>query len=171
MRTQASYIKKKRSKNPRDGWTSRQSSAVNKRQGKSLLVLLTGLEIVKCVTKCVFPRKPSFERSWRFQVSSENSRVCVALPFHCCCSITKSCPALFATPWTAPCQAPLSSTVSWSLLKFMSMEWTISSSTAPFSFCLQSFPASGSFLMSWLFASGSQSTGASASASVLPVNI
>ena len=122
MRTQASYIKKKRSKNPRDGWTSRQSSAVNKRQGKSLLVLLTGLEIVKCVTKCVFPRKPSFERSWRFQVSSENSRVCVALPFHCCCSITKSCPALFVTPWIAPCQAPLSSTVSWSLLKFMFVE-------------------------------------------------
>ena len=41
----------------------------------------------------------------------------------------------------------------------------------PFSFCLQSFPASGSFLMSLLFASGSQSIGVSASASVLPVNI
>ena len=40
----------------------------------------------------------------------------------------------------------------------------------PFS-CLQSFPESGSFLMSWLFTSGGQSIGASASASVLPVNI
>ena len=39
----------------------------------------------------------------------------------------------------------------------------------PFSSCLQSFPASGSFSMSWLFASGGQSIGASASTSVLPV--
>ena len=52
----------------------------------------------------------------------------------------------FATPWTIACQAPLSSTVSQSLLKHMSIELvmppTISSSVAPFSFCLQSFPAS-----------------------------
>ena len=46
----------------------------------------------------------------------------------------------------------------------------ISSSIVPFS-CLQSFPASGSFLMSRLFTSGGQSIGASASASVLPTNI
>ena len=44
---------------------------------------------------------------------------------------------------------------------------TISSSTTPFSFCLQSFPASGSFLMSWIV-SGGQSIGASDSASILP---
>ena len=48
---------------------------------------------------------------------------------------------------------------------------TISSSVSPFSSCLQSFPASGSFLMSQLFTSGGQSIGASASASVLPKNI
>ena len=48
---------------------------------------------------------------------------------------------------------------------------TISSSVIPFSSCLQSFPASGSFLMSQLFISESQSTGASASASVLLINI
>ena len=46
---------------------------------------------------------------------------------------------------------------------------TISSSVVPFSSCLQSFPASGSFPMSQLFASGGQSIGVSAS--VLPVNI
>ena len=45
---------------------------------------------------------------------------------------------------------------------------TISSSVVPFSSCPQSFPASGSFQMSQLFASGGQSTGASASTSVLP---
>ena len=48
---------------------------------------------------------------------------------------------------------------------------TISSSVFPFSSCFQSFPASGSFQMSQLFASGGQSTGVSASASVLPMNI
>ena len=48
---------------------------------------------------------------------------------------------------------------------------TISSSVMPFSSCLQSFPLSGSFLMSWFFALGSQSIGASASASVLLMNI
>ena len=47
---------------------------------------------------------------------------------------------------------------------------TISSSVVPFSSCLQSFLASGSFLMSQLFTSGDQSTGASVSASVLPMN-
>ena len=48
---------------------------------------------------------------------------------------------------------------------------TISSSVVPISSCPQSFPASGSFLISWLFASGGQSSGALASASVLPINI
>ena len=47
----------------------------------------------------------------------------------------------------------------------------ISSSIVPFSSCLQSFPASGSFLLSWLFPSVGQSIGASASASVLSMNI
>jgi len=48
---------------------------------------------------------------------------------------------------------------------------SISSSLVPFSSCLQSFPASGSFLMSQFFASGGQSIGVSASTSVLPMNI
>ena len=69
------------------------------------------------------------------------------------------------------CQASLSFTISWSFFKFMSIEWchpTISPSAA-FFFCPQSFPVSGSFLVSWLFALGGQSIGASAS--VLPMNI
>ena len=48
---------------------------------------------------------------------------------------------------------------------------TMSSSVIPFSSCLQSFPASGSFPMSQLFTSGGQSIGISTSASVLPMNI
>ena len=81
----------------------------------------------------------------------------------------------FATPWTAARQASLSFTVSWSLLKLISIGgWchpTITSSVIPFSSYLQSFPASGSFPMSRLSTLGGQSIGASASASVLPVNI
>ena len=80
---------------------------------------------------------------------------------------------LFATPWTAACQVSLSFTISRSLLKLMYLSWwclpTISPSAVPFSSCPQSFPASGSFPMSQLFASGGQRTGASAS--VLPMNI
>ena len=55
-----------------------------------------------------------------------------------------------------------------------SSQWchsTISPSATSFSFCFLSFPASGSFPMSWLFASGGQSIGVSASASVPAINI
>ena len=55
-----------------------------------------------------------------------------------------------------------------------SSQWchpAISSSLVPFSSCPQSLPASESFPMSWFFASGGQSIGVSASASVLPMNI
>ena len=48
---------------------------------------------------------------------------------------------------------------------------TLSSSVTPFSSCLQSFPASGSFQMSQFFASGGQSIGVSTSTSVLPINM
>ena len=82
---------------------------------------------------------------------------------------------LFATPWTAAHQAPLSSTISQSFLKFMTtelvMSLTISSSLAPFSYCLQSSPASRSFSMNQLFASSGQSIETSVSTSVLPMNI
>ena len=83
---------------------------------------------------------------------------------------------LFATPWTATHQASLSFTISQNLLKLMCLlSWwchpIISSSVFPFSSCLQSFPAVGSFPVSQFFASGGQSIRVSASASVLPMNI
>ena len=90
----------------------------------------------------------------------------------CCCSITKSCLTL-RNPVIAACQAPLS-IVSQSLLKFMSIEsvkLSISFSVASFCFCLQSFPVSESFPISWLFASRGQSIEVSASATVFPMNI
>ena len=70
-------------------------------------------------------------------------------------------PCLSPTPGVHPNPFPLS-------------QWchpTGSSSVVPFSTCPQSFPASGSFQISQLFASGGQSIGASASISVLPMNI
>ena len=85
-----------------------------------------------------------------------------------------SCVRLFATPGTTACQDSLSITNSQSLPKLMSIESVMPSnhliSVVPFSSCPQSFPASGSFPMSQLFASGGQSIGISASTSVLPMN-
>ena len=82
---------------------------------------------------------------------------------------------LFATPWTAAHQASLSITNSQSLLKLTSIESVMASNhlilCRPFSSCLQSFPASGSFQMNQFFTSAGQSIGISASASVLTMNI
>ena len=75
---------------------------------------------------------------------------------------------LFATPWTTACQASLSITNSRSLLRLKSIEPVMPSA---FSSRPQSFPASGSFQMSQLFASGGQNIGVSASTPVLPMNI
>ena len=97
---------------------------------------------------------------------------------YCCCSVTKSCLTLCnpvnCSLWGFPVLH-----VSCSLLILISIESvsqvshpTISSSVISFS-CFQSFPASGSFPMSWCFTSSGQSIGdsTSASASVLPVDI
>ena len=69
-----------------------------------------------------------------------------------------------------PCPLPTPRTCSNSSPSNQWCHPTISSSVIPFSSCLQSFPASGSFPVSQLFSSGSQSIGVSASTSVLPVN-
>ena len=77
------------------------------------------------------------------------------------------------TPWTAAHQASLSFTISQSLFKLMSTESVMPFNhlilCGPVSSYLQSFPASGSFPMSWLFASSGQSI--AASESVLSMNI
>ena len=98
------------------------------------------------------------------------------VPLRCAvrCSVPELCPAL-CNPLDCVCQTSLSFTMSWSLLKRVSIDgwWhpAISFSVTPFSSFPQSFPASESFPMSWFFSSGDQSTRASASASVLPMNI
>ena len=82
---------------------------------------------------------------------------------------------LFATPWTAacrpPCLSPTPGVYPNSSPVSQICHPTISSSVIPFLSHLQSFPASGSFLISQFFTSGDKSIGVSASASVLPVNI
>ena len=82
---------------------------------------------------------------------------------------------LFATPWTAAHQASLSITNSGACSNSCPLsQWchpTILFSVIPFSSCLQSFPALGCFPRSQFFASGGQSIGISASASVLPMHI
>ena len=83
--------------------------------------------------------------------------------------ISHSVVQLSATPWTAGLQASLSIAPG-VYSNSCPLSWwchtTISSSVVPFSSCLQSFQASGSFQMSQLFTSGGQSIGISASASV-----
>ena len=74
---------------------------------------------------------------------------------------------LFMTPWAAGCQASLTSPSPRTCSKSCPLsQWchpTIFSSSIPFSSCLESFPASGSFPISWLFAPSGQSIRASAS--------
>ena len=88
------------------------------------------------------------------------AKLCLTLCNPMDCSMPDfPCPSLSPRVWSNSCS------LSW---------WChpiISSSVVPFSFCLQSFPASGSFPMSRLFTLVGQSIGASASASVLPMNI
>ena len=97
----------------------------------------------------------------------------------CCCSVSKLCLSL--------CDPLLGSTLGSSVFHCLLTIWawvcsnscplsqwcylTIASSVIPFSFCLQSFPASGSFPLSWFSASGGQSIRASASATVLLMDI
>ena len=99
--------------------------------------------------------KPSFNREKPMTVAHMHAHL-------------QKCVQLFATPWI--------STIFRNLLRFKSTELvmlcylTISSSASPFS-CLQSFPKSGSFPVSWFFVSRGQSIGTLALASILSMNI
>ena len=87
-------------------------------------------------------------------VVAVQSLSCVSLWPHELQHARLPCPSL--SPWVGSNSCPLS-------------RWCHPSPAVPFSLCLQSFPASGSFPISRLFASGGRSTGASAS--ILPINI
>ena len=115
------------------------------------------------------------QRNWKFHVVGSNLEqyfIFTTMPqfssvAHSCLTLCDpmdhsmpGLPCISPTPWVYPNSCPLN-------------QWchtTISSSVIPFSSCLQSFWASGSFQMSQLFASGGQSIGVSALTSVLPMN-
>ena len=90
---------------------------------------------------------------------------------HCCCSASQSCPTLCDKYIRLPCPSPSPGVCPSSCALHQWCCRTISSSDTLFSFCPQSFPATGTFPRSHLFISDDQNTGASASASFLPVNI
>ena len=107
----------------------------------------------------------------------------IPLNMCCCCSVAHSCPTL-CNPVNYSTPGFLSFPIPWCLLKLMSIKVVVSSnqllyhlyiylssSIIHFSFYLQCFPSSGSFLMRHLFTSGGQNIGASSSESVLPMNI
>ena len=102
------------------------------------------IKFFRCVSSLVKQRYPC-QRVGRDKFSSVQSLSSVRL---------------FVIPWTAACQASLSSpTPEIYSNSFPLQRWchlTMSSSVVPFSSCLQSFPASGSFPMSQFFASGAQ---------------
>jgi len=90
----------------------------------------------------------------------------------CCCSVTKLCPIVcdpidYSTPGSSVLHYLRVCSSSCPLSRWCYL--SILCSAAPFSFCLQSFPESGSFSISWLFSSGGQSIGASATA--LPMSV
>ena len=107
-------------------------------------------------TLCMYLSQPGGQRPRKVAVVQTLS--CVSLQPHGLQHSRLPCPS--PPPGICSNSCPLSH-----------MHPTISFSVVPFSSCPQSFATSESFSMSWLFASGGQSIGASASASVLPLNI
>ena len=103
--------------------------------------------------------------------------ICIFLnPYLSCVQFSRSVVSDSLRPYRLqhnrlPCPSPSPRAYSNSCPLSQRCQPTISSSVIPFSSCLPSFPASGSFPMSQLFPSGGQSIGASASASVLLMNI
>ena len=122
-------------------------------------------------------RNPEFSRSRHTKWEVTRGRLWLMFPYSvlsggCCYPVTTLCLTLCDPMGCSTPSFPF--TISRSLLNSCPLSWwchsTISSSVTPFSSCPQSYPASGSFPISRIFASRDRSIGASASTSVLPVN-
>ena len=125
----------------------------NRRRGKECHDKGTQLIFVKCSEQCMTHKSYIYINRFSHSVVSDSLRP------HGLQQARPPCPSSTLGVYSNTC--PLS-------------RWchpTISSSVVPFSSCLQSFPASGSFPMSQFFTSGGQNIGVSASTSVLPMNI
>ena len=131
------------------------------------------LNCIHRLTIC-YNLKCEHQNSWWFVHELRHLTV-FSLVFYFISVQSLSCVQPFAILWTAARQASLSITNSWGSLKLMSSSGschpTISSSVVPFSSCLQSFPASGSFQVSQFFTSGGQRIRVPGSASDLSKNI
>ena len=111
-------------------------------------------------------------------ISQRNGRFFISfflLCISCCCSVTKLCPTL-CDSWTAASQDSLSFTISQSLLKLISIESVMPPNHFILGHSLLLLPSISPSIrvfasVSWLSAPGGQSIGASAPASVLPMNI
>ena len=126
-------------------------------KGCGSLLTLACAELAETGVTCC-PEHPCTSPGWRVTA---------------CCLVTQSCPTLRPHGLQhsrLPCPSPSCRTCSNSCPLSQWCHPTISSSVVHFSSCLQSFPTSGSFQMSQLFASGGQSIGVSVSTSVLPMN-
>ena len=122
-------------------------------------------------------KPPKLHLLWETQGQNTREKHLIAkMNTTCCCSVTQPCPALCDAMY---CSIPgLPDLHHLPEAAQIHAHWVGDaiqlwhrSLPSIFSSCLQSFPASGSFLMSRLFTSGGKSFGASASASVLPMNI
>ena len=106
------------------------------------------------------------------KLTTRVARMCYRI--NCCCPVAKWCPTL-CNPWTVAHQAFLSFTFSHSLLKFMSIKSVMLSNhlilCSLLSLLSLIFPSMRGFPMSQLFASGSQSIGVSASASLISLRM
>ena len=123
----------------------------------------TGTRVKPCSLTRNTPWESNFYSfTWFIQLLFWNARISVGhrfrhkvMPVRVLSVVVQllNCVRLFATPRTAACEIPLSYAVSWSLLKLMSIGLMMLSNhlifCCPFSFYLQSFPALGSFPMSW----------------------
>ena len=124
---------------------------------RALFIIARTWKQSRCPSAEEWIRKFSTYTQWNIQFSSV-TQSCLTVRPHGLQHTRPPCP--LPTPRVYPNSCPLS-------------QWchpTISSSVFPFSSCPQSFPASKSFPMSWLFAWGGQNIGVSASASVLSMN-
>ena len=125
---------------------------------KSKSILFGSLAVGKCRAQSRNSGSVAYIHVYLDNVRTEESSTSTS--WRCEWQIVVVVQLCFVTPWTAALQASLSFTISQSLFKLMSIEaWchpTISASVALFSSCPQSFPASGSFAMSWLFTSGAK---------------
>ena len=122
-------------------------------------------------------KKWGSKRHFKFQVENYEISVCLfgfmyVSVSHFSCSIVSDSLQPHGLQHASPhCLSPTPRAYSNSCPLSQWCHPTISSSVVPFSFCLQSSPTSGSFPMSLFFASGGQSIGVSALATVLPMNI